>query len=139
MKFSYKNAGPHIVAEDFGSEVVILNLENGKYFSANGNAASLWRDISNGCVPNNIIDFVKVPSIKIATKKFISKLISEGLIVRNTSKVSPDKNLFGFIATLEENSVPPVLEVFDDMAELILSDPVHDVSEDIGWPVRKEK
>ena len=139
MKSSYKTAGPHIVAEDFGSEVVILNLENGKYYSANQNAASLWRDVSSGYVPDDIIDIVNDASIKTATNEFISKLISEGLIAPNASKASRDESPLEFIAALEKNPVLPKLEVFDDMAELILSDPVHDVSEDIGWPIRKEK
>ena len=139
MKSSYQTSGPHIVAEDFGTEVVILNLENGKYYSANENAAFLWRDVSSGHVPNNILDIVNDLSIKTATNEFISKLISEGLITPTTSKAPLDKSPLEFIAALEKNPTPPKLEVFDDMAELILSDPVHDVSEDIGWPIRKEK
>jgi hypothetical protein len=29
---------------------------------------------------------------------------------------------------------PPVLQKFQDMKELILLDPVHEVHEDLGWP-----
>ena len=28
----------------------------------------------------------------------------------------------------------PRIEVFDDLAELILADPIHDVDEQAGWP-----
>ena len=31
----------------------------------------------------------------------------------------------------------PVLEVFTDMEDLLLLDPIHDVSEAVGWPMQK--
>jgi hypothetical protein len=33
---------------------------------------------------------------------------------------------------------PPILERFDDMQELLLLDPVHEVSDEEGWPARSE-
>jgi hypothetical protein len=32
----------------------------------------------------------------------------------------------------------PAMEVFDDMADLIKADPIHDVDDVAGWPVRRE-
>ena len=32
----------------------------------------------------------------------------------------------------------PALEIYDDMAELILSDPIHEVDEDVGWPRKRD-
>lgn len=31
----------------------------------------------------------------------------------------------------------PALEIYD-MAELILSDPIHEVEEDVGWPRKRD-
>lgn len=31
----------------------------------------------------------------------------------------------------------PQLQVFEDLADLILLDPIHDVSETLGWPVAR--
>jgi hypothetical protein len=30
------------------------------------------------------------------------------------------------------------LEVFDDLSELLVADPIHDVDEEAGWPHRKD-
>jgi len=32
---------------------------------------------------------------------------------------------------------PPVLEVYTDMQDLLLLDPIHDVDETVGWPSPK--
>jgi len=32
----------------------------------------------------------------------------------------------------------PDVQVFDDLADLILLDPVHDVNEQFGWPVVRD-
>ena len=137
IKNSYKIANPHVVAEDFGSEVVILNLENGKYYSANGCAASLWRDVSQGKPPHEIIENILDKTMQASVTQFISKLIDEGLVLPTTEN-SQHITASEFIATLETNPTAPSLEVFDDMSELILSDPIHDVDEDVGWPIRKD-
>ena len=35
---------------------------------------------------------------------------------------------------LDWSGEPPQIEVFDDLAELIFADPIHDVDEQVGWP-----
>jgi hypothetical protein len=41
------------------------------------------------------------------------------------------------VEVLRASATPPTVEVFDDLADLILADPIHDVEETAGWPIRK--
>src|SRR5690348_5828257 len=41
-------AKPDCVADDFGGEVVVLNLASGVYFSLRDLAAAVWRDLAAG-------------------------------------------------------------------------------------------
>ena len=41
-------AKPDCVADDFGGEVVVLNLISGVYFSLRDLAAAVWRDLAAG-------------------------------------------------------------------------------------------
>lgn len=136
----FEVATPEVVAEDFGAEIVVLNLADGRYFSLRGVAAALWRDAQAGYAPGALsaaagsVD----PALGDAVDAFFTELLKAGLI-RECGTVADQRG--GGAASVGEllrERQAPVFEAFDDMAELILSDPIHDVEEDIGWPVRRE-
>jgi hypothetical protein len=138
MDLQYEISSPDVVAEDFGTEIVVLNLVNGKYFSFTEFAAALWNDLSTGFRPVDLL--ARLPSqeaLQERTTQFIQDLVREGLLRPASDQpvsVPPDTNpRVASCASLD----PPRLVAFDDMAELILADPIHDVEEDIGWPVKR--
>jgi len=132
----FEAAGPDIVAEDFGGEIVVLNLANGRYFSLPGLSADIWRDLAAGCTPGSLIELAAPAGDDIANgvAALAAGLLAEGLLrprPTTTPGVAP-KAHFGGVTS------PPVMESYDDMADLILADPIHDVEESIGWPVKKD-
>ena len=134
----YEVAAPEVVDEDFGSEFVVLNLSDGRYFSLRGVAASLWRDMRAGYALDAIIATVGEVEGPLAREVagFFGALADAGLIRRSAGSAAS-----GAAASVDEllrERQAPAFEAFDDMAELILSDPIHDVEEDIGWPVRRD-
>ena len=139
LETSYEISVPDIVAEDFTTEIVVLNLANGKYFSLTGVAASLWNDIAAGHRPQDILDRLsaQVKDTE-AVRTFILDLIREELIRPvEVTVASVPADMACTTAASDIDAEPPRLEAFDDMAELILSDPIHDVDEDVGWPVKR--
>jgi hypothetical protein len=128
-----------ISSERLDGEVVIISFESGKYFNANGPAAdilflieqhidqSLWHEI----LDNQFKDF-EINSSSI--DEFLVKLISEK-IVQETNE-----SIFEKIALPEDYQriewKAPTLLIFDDLADLLLIDPIHDTSLD-GWPIKK--
>ncbi|NTW51922.1 MAG: PqqD family protein [Chlorobiaceae bacterium] len=140
IKSGFEISSPDVVAEDFGSEIVVLNLSNGKYFSLRGVAADIWRDLASGLPPQILLDHLRsLQNIHADfVQSFVLDLIREELI--RPSKASPDSispDAAQSVVALSKGAEAPILEIFDDMAELILSDPIHDVDEDIGWPVKR--
>lgn len=136
----YEVATPEVVDEDFGTEIVVLNLADGRYFSLRGVAAALWRDARAGHAPGCLADAAGAgdETLGAAVADFFSSLFEAGLL-RECERpgVRPTGEAASLAELLRERQAP-LLEVFDDMAELILSDPIHDVEEDIGWPVRRD-
>ncbi|MCW5715885.1 MAG: PqqD family protein [Bauldia sp.] len=130
-------AGPDIVAEDFGGEIVVLNLANGRYFSLPGISAGLWRDLAEGCTPASLMELAAAAgpaALTEAVESIVAGLVAEGLLRPRTVPVANPAPKVVFAGT----EALPVLESYDDMADLILADPIHDVDENIGWPVKKE-
>ena len=135
----YELAAPGCVADDFGGEIVAINLNDGLYFSLRGLAHAVWQDLLAGLSPRAILDGLSTIDRSLAdnTAIFIADLEGRGLIrpstIEETTEVPSSS-----AALARQGTEPPAIEVFDDMAELMKADPIHDVNEELGWPVRRE-
>jgi len=132
----FEAAGPDVVAEDFGGEIVVLNLANGRYFSLPGLSADIWRDLAAGCTPGSLVELATPAgeAMVTAVESVAGTLLDEGLLRARETPVSGVVPSTGFSGVTSL----PVVESYDDMADLILADPIHDVDENVGWPVKKE-
>lgn len=129
MTERYKIAGPDIVHEDFGGDLVVLNLASGQYFGLNSAAALVWTALLDGHDPAKI-DTDQANSTTVAD--FVAKLQGFGLIVPDVDNAAP--------VTPANLSLPdaPTIEAYEDLADLIVADPIHDVDADMGWPKQPE-
>lgn len=138
---TYEISAPEVVAEDFEGEIVVLNLLNGKYFSLLGPTADLWRDISQGHRPSDLLQRVAASGCDTESlSAILGTLIGEQLIrpaAENGNAEVPAVDTARVLPVLLAGMPLPAIEAFDDMSELILADPIHDVEEDIGWPVKR--
>lgn len=125
-----------IVADDFGDETVLINVERGLYFSMQGSAVDIWK----------AFDTPQLRSLAVATLArdlsgseresidlVIQSMIDHGLLIEADAKSGSEAKIYSFSAT---SYAAPVLGVFSDLAELIAIDPVHEVDQEAGWPVR---
>lgn len=123
---TYQIAGHHITSEQFADEAVVLNLHTGQYFGLNGPARAYWERIISGVSLR--VSFAS-PDETTRAEAFVQTLIEYGLIVPTeaaTASVSEQAVIAG----------EPVIDVYDDLADLILADPIHDVDASAGWPVQ---
>ncbi|HLJ59355.1 MAG TPA: PqqD family protein [bacterium] len=135
---------PTVVHEVFDDEVVIINLDTGVYYSVNGLAAEIWTRI-DGATAGGIIDdlasqyAMAASDVEASVRPFLDELSAEGLIVPEQpgSRERGRDAAPGAITVAPR--VPqfetPVLRKYNDMQELLLLDPIHEVDE-VGWPVR---
>lgn len=144
---NYKPNEVDIIYENFGDEVVIINLKTGIYYSLINTAMMIWDLIEKqtnmdelflGFAETKTEDRIK---IKKEIKRFITELEREKLIVPFV-KTDNNKNIHtkvikpeDFLDKLLVN--PPVLKKYSDQQELLLLDPIHDVS-DLGWPDKNQ-
>ena len=124
--------GPDVISEDFDGEMVILNLANGRYFGLRGIASQIWSCIGEGHRPNTILASIAAiqPSLVESSKSFLAQLVELDLIVQRKEDTGASTASINALWTAET----PKIEVFDDLAELLLADPIHDVDEEAGWP-----
>jgi hypothetical protein len=136
---SFECNAPDVIFENFGDETVLLNLQSGKYYSLNPVAMFVWEILCQGVPPEEIATHLTAsyngaadpPAIAADLDALVQALRAETLI-----RLSPQSRSISQAATagqLPEQYLRPAIAAFDDVAELLLLDPVHDVSE-VGWP-----
>ncbi len=127
-------AGPHVASEAFDGEYVVLNLNTGKYFSLAGGAAAVWGGLAAGMSVDTITSALPADDARRAqVAACVGQFIEHGLIVQQGKAGVADERLAaGVVAAGGDFSV----DVFDDMADLFVADPIHDVSPEAGWPHR---
>ena len=137
---------PAVVSEIIDGEAVIMNLKSGHYFSIQGSGALIWDWIGQGHSLGSLIEstnkaFSAEPDhIATHVHRFIDALLEHEL-VRPIERV--DEAAASPPAPAEVTGSPapfevPLVEVFNDMQDLLLLDPIHDV-DDTGWPRLKEE
>src|SRR5690606_10448931 len=109
----------------------VLNLSTGQYFGFNPSAATVWEALIGGACPTDIADAM-APARDI--DGFINALGTNALTVTDEGEPAPvAPEMARRLAALDRD---PELEMFDDLADLIVADPIHDTDEAKGWPVR---
>jgi hypothetical protein len=139
MNKNYRIATSGIAFEQFSDEFVIVNLPEGHYYSLRGTAFFMLQFLTKGSNAANIsqelikhYDINDQDALK-ESEQFIDALISHKLLSETEEGVELN------IKTPESKSVftKPEIETFDDMKELLILDPVHDVDPQEGWPLKK--
>lgn len=138
---------PKIVHETIDGEPIILNLDNGNYYSLVGIGAQVWGFIEQGATVNDIIERLHVDyegskeDIETTVNKFVSELIQEGLTFLDG--VKPPEGSVCFNAQVQagpKENRPKfdalILSKYSDMKDLLLLDPIHEADE-TGWPESK--
>jgi hypothetical protein len=117
---TYRIRAPQIVHESVDGEVVAIDFGSGAYFSLRGPAEVVWSALCGD--ESRPLDAVVGDGDPEHVAAFLDQLVDLGLLERTGD---PTGNGHG--------TGDLVVEHFTDMEDLILLDPVHDVS-DAGWP-----
>jgi hypothetical protein len=131
-------ARPQCAAEVLEDEVVALNVESGVYFSMRGLAAALWGDLATGHPVETLAERAREHGADGGlVTDFADQLTRYGLMRAGTSQPIAGAPASDELLRGQKHEI--VFEVFEDMKDLILSDPIHDVDESMGWPHRAEQ
>jgi Coenzyme PQQ synthesis protein D (PqqD) len=142
-RLRYAINSPGVVHESFVDEAVIVNLNNGAYYSLDKAGLAIWNLILAGASIGEIVDHVggryaaARADILAAVLELISTLRREDLIgpadAAKPAGKAADVNSNGGEKTAFE---PPVLNKFTDVEDLLVLDPIHEVDA-AGWPQKR--
>jgi hypothetical protein len=135
--------GPGVIFERFEDETVVINLDSGHYYTLDTVGAIVWQRITDSNSLGRVVaelqsSFDGEPAeIAQAVRDFVGLLLGEQLI---RPVIGAPSN--GGATSVASPAAPggakpafraPELGKYNDMAEMLLLDPVHDV-DGAGWP-----
>jgi coenzyme PQQ synthesis protein D (PqqD) len=126
-----------LVSEVLDGEVIVVNLQSGTYYSTLASGADIWNALLSGRSVEEVADWLARGAeddrahIAAEVARFVSELVAENLILSSDSDRIRRPDDLGTAPAF----VTPELHKYTDMQELLLVDPIHEVTEE-GWPVR---
>ncbi len=135
---------PAVASEVINGEAIMMHHASGDYFSANGIGAVVWQWIGETRSHDQIVRalearFPQSPgAIRGAVDAFLADLLTHELI----RPIEPGDGPAPGAPSQQADSPagefsPPVLNVYSDMRDVLLLDPIHEVEEASGWPMPK--
>lgn len=125
--------------ERLDGETILINFDSGEYFSFRGSSADIlwlidagvdrrhWLSLLRDAFRDSIIDSDIEPDID----AFLSDLADAGVIAPSEEVDGPPVSLPDDYSRVAWTA--PTVHANDDLADLLLIDPIHDTSDD-GWP-----
>jgi hypothetical protein len=137
---TYTTAVPEIASEIFDGELVIANYKLGLYYSISVEGSWIWQGLAHGLTVSQIVQWLsghfpdQASTLPSLVEEFVEKLIAENLILESSKSDSSATELPILTGSV---FAQPVIESFNDLQNLLLLDPVHDVDH-TGWPRRPD-
>lgn len=134
----YAIASKDVVFESFDGEAVVLDLSSGKYFGFSDSGSRIWQALSSGVDAQALIGLTAGASTigPAELDRFVSQLVELRLLTRSDAPAQPLPG--DLLAELAATSEPLNVSIHDDLADLIIVDPIHEVEEPLGWPAVKQ-
>ncbi len=135
---------PAVVSEIIDGEAVIINLKSGNYYSTEHVGSMLWGWIEQGRTYAQLLVLLEAncrilpEDFARAVDTFIDDLMAQELVREGSTDHATPLSDADVLPQLNGalSFRAPVLNVYSDMKDLLLLDPIHDVDE-IGWPTPK--
>lgn len=130
---------PPVVHETVAGETVIVELDSGSYYHLAGSGSYLWELLAGGrdtgATADALADHYDLATedARAAVDALVDELRRERLVV---DAVGTEAAAATDPETPSGPYDPPLLTKHDDMQELLVLDPVHEVDE-TGWPARR--
>lgn len=130
----------HVVHETIDGETILIHLGTGSYYSLDGAGSEVWVLLAAGARTEDLLAAAThryagdQSDIEATLSGLLAELLRQELLVEGETGTTVDSVSF---PAGQIPFVTPVLQVYDDMQEFMLVDPLHDVDEVVGWPRAK--
>jgi hypothetical protein len=138
----FRTNSPAVIYETTDDETIVVNLDTGTYYDLNEAGGYILRLLERQLTTGDLVEAtvarygIDAAVAERAVEDLVAQLVEEQLVLAVADgRAIPDGEPVLVEAGAVVGFVPPVLNKYTDMQELLLLDPVHEVDE-AGWPSR---
>lgn len=114
-----------VLSEVVAGEAVVIHLGTGRYYALDRAGTAVWEAVSGAAVSDATASPVAA---------FVDRLVEEQLLVVGAGAAVASALDAGL------DGAEPGMRAFDDLADLLLVDPIHDVTvDDLGFPTVRDR
>jgi hypothetical protein len=131
-----------VASETFDDGLVSINFLTGRYFTMNRCGELVWASLveasTAASIAENLARGASADPARVLADVvvFLETLKSERMVLVGQPEAAlPSRKAPWPAETIAYEA--PQLQIFDDLADLILLDPIHDVNEALGWPINR--
>lgn len=122
-------------------QAVVINFQSGTYYGSSELGSEIIDRIINGCCPGQILKAIKAlpgcpEDMDAKMDAFIKDLLEAEVLVEVDGDACGGDEPLDAALVAEGFDLP--VEAFEEIQDLLLADPVHEVEPEMGWPVLKE-
>ena len=121
-------------------EMIALLLETGTYYTFSDAAGALISDLLAGCSLEQAADALISASNNTLTQDKVEAFVSgleEAGILEKAAESHGDAECQAVNCKKITSDFALEMEMFTDVADYFMVDPIHEVNPDMGWPVAK--
>ena len=135
----YKVNTPSVMYEIIDDGAIVIDGVQGLYYAINGLGAQIFSALDAGMSTQAIYEAVSQAdapdSFDISSvENFINTLVDYQIVLRTASE---EKSGSSIDFKINKDMELPQVTKFDDLQELLLIDPIHQVDVEEGWPFTK--
>lgn len=140
-----------VYADYAEGQYIVLNHVTGEYYSFDRASSAVLGALLSGADESSVTaafleKYGPVCGAAPAVAKFVAELLEAGIITAAASaaeagQVIPEAEAgAALLGEIADKTMPELgFEAFSDVADLLLMDPIHEVDEEMGWPVPKQE
>ena len=145
LSVAYKINTPRVAHQTIDGETIIIDFDNGAYYSTDKAGAEIWELVAKGlpelAICNTLAQrYGAHAELADEVTDFLAELQRESLISPLAAEGTPPSAVVAANAPPPAAGAPifekPKLGKYTDMQDLLLADPIHEVDEQ-GWPVKQ--
>lgn len=128
----YRLNAPSCIGEAIEDDLIVINLGTGRYYNIRNEGVAIWQALTQGVTSSALIAANDWTDQQIHLfKEYVRFLVEEQLLVALPAMIEAPPTP---CIELHHADKPFQVDVFTDMEEMLLLDPIHDASADAGWP-----
>ena len=139
---AYRIQEPDVIHQLFDREVVVVDLRNGSYYSLSEVGGVAWLAFGSGGATTEEVSRriaesheVSLARVRDDVAAFVEQLLGHDLLVLCPAPAADQPGAGPTSDAVPASPyAPPTLKLYNDLQDLFLLDPVHEVNPAMGWP-----